>query len=138
MNFAPIYSRAPDFQWVSGYATAANTTADLTAGTIYLAFTAGADGGTLPKLIFRSTPAGTTTKTVARIWINNGSTTGTAANNQLIDEVPLAATASDADDPTTGIVWTLGHQLPAGYRIYVTLGTGSANGWAISSPGGKY
>jgi hypothetical protein len=138
-NTSPIYSRLPDLQWVDGYIVTANTTADLTAGTIYLAFTADATNGSfLQKLVFRATPAGNTTKTVARIWLNNGSTTGTASNNVLVDEVALPLVTADADDPTYGIHWILNQQIPAGYRVYVTIHTGSANGWACTAYGGKY
>ena len=43
-NTAPIYSRLADFQFVVA-ALAANTTKDLTSGTIYLVFTADATNG---------------------------------------------------------------------------------------------
>jgi len=138
-NTSPIFSRTPDIQWVSGYMTAVNTTADLTSGTIYLIFTADAtEGGYLRKLKFRPTPAGTTTKTVARLWLNNGSTTGTAANNVPFDEVSLPAVTADADDPTYGIEYVFDGNVPPGYRIYITLGTGTANGWACTAFAGKY
>ena len=138
-NTKPIYSRAPDVQWVSGYMTAANTTADLASGTSYLVFTADAtNGGYLRKIKFRPTPAGNTTKTVARIWLNNGSTTGTAANNVLFDEISLPSVTADADDPVYGIEYVADLQLNAGYRVYVTLGTASANGWAATGVSGKF
>jgi hypothetical protein len=134
----PVYG-LPDIQWVNGYMTAANTTADLTSGTIYEAFIANADnGGRIDKLVFRPTPAGNTTKTVARIWLNNGSATGTAANNVLIGEVALPAVTADADDPTFGPEHVLNMQMKPGHKIYITLGTASANGWACSSHGAKY
>lgn len=137
-NTSPIFSEAPDIQWNS-YLVTANTTADLTSGTIYLVFTADAtDGGYLRYLKFRPTPGGNTTKTVARIWINNGQTTGTAANNILFDEIPLAAVTADADDEVLGIERDYDLHLPATYRVYVTLGTASANGWACTAVGGKY
>lgn len=137
-NTSPIYVRTADVQWNS-YITAANTTADLTSGTIYLVFTADAtEGGYLRKLVFRATPGGSTTKTVARIWINNGSTTGTAANNVLYTEVSLPAITADADDATYPGEVPMDLPLPASYRIYVTIGTASANGWACTAVGGKY
>lgn len=137
-NTSPIFVGTPDIQWNS-YVTAANTTVDLTGGTIYLIFTADAtNGGYLNKLVFRPTPGGTTTKTVARIWINNGSTTGTAANNVLIAEVGLPAVTADADDAVYGVEFPIEKALPASYRVYVTIHTGSANGWAVTGFGGKY
>lgn len=137
-NTSPIYSRLGDIQWV-GYVTDANTTTDLTSGTIYLAFTADAtNGGWLEKLVFRPTPGGNSTQTVARIWINNGSTTGTAANNVLYDEVDLPSSTVDANNSIVGWTKNLKIALPAGYRVYLTLGTASANGWAVTAVGGKY
>lgn len=137
-NLDPIFSRAPDIQFNS-YMTAANTTADLTAGTSYLLFTADAtNGGFVQKVRFRSTPAGTTTATVARIWINNGATTGTATNNILFDEISLPATTASAVGATIGYELPLGFALPAGYKIYATIGTASASGWAATVLGGKY
>lgn len=89
-NTSPIYSRLADVQWAITV-LAANTTKDLTAGTSYLCFTADAtEGGRLDKLRIRS--LGTNVATVMRVWINNGSTTGTAANNTLYTEITLAAT----------------------------------------------
>ena len=138
MNHFPIYSRIGDLQW-NAYMTAANTTADLTSGTSYLVFTADAtNGGWISKLVFRPTPAGNTTLTVARIWINNGSTTGTAANNILHDEVDLPVSTASATAATLRVLRELGFALPPGYRIYITLGTASTNGWACSAIGGKY
>jgi hypothetical protein len=137
-NTSPIFSAAGDIQWNS-YATAANTTADLTSGTTYLCFTADAtNGGFVTRIRFRATPAGNTTATVARIWINNGSTAGTAANNVLHDEITLPAITASGTAATAGYELPLNFVLPAGYKIYVTIHTASANGWAISVIGGKY
>ena len=100
-NTAPIYPRLPDVQWAITV-LAANTTTDLTAGTSYLVFTADAtNGGTVDGLKFR--PLGTNAATVGRIWINNGSTTTTAANNTLYDEVTfLVTTVSQHIIPAQG------------------------------------
>lgn len=137
-NTTPIYVEAPDVQWNS-YLTAVNTTADLTSGTIYLLYTADAtDGSYLRKIKFRPTPAGTTTKTVARIWLNNGSTTGTATNNSLYDEVSLPAITADATIGVYGVDYFIDIHLPASYRVYATLGTGSTNGWAATAVAGHY
>jgi len=137
-NTEPIFSRMPDVQW-GGPITAANTTADLTSGTIYLVWTADAtNGGYLERLRFRSTPAGNTSLTVARIWINNGSATGTAANNTLYDEVTLPVTNSSGTLATQPYESVMQLALPAGYRVYVTIHTASANGWFATGVGGKY
>lgn len=135
---SPIYTRTPDVQWISGI-TAANTTADLTSGTSYLAFTADAtEGGFVRSIRFKATPAGNTTATVARIWINNGSSTGTAANNALFGELTLPAVTASATAATVELEYPVNAPLPAGYKIYITIHTASANGWTATTFGGKY
>jgi hypothetical protein len=117
--------------------TAANTTDDLTSGTIYLVFTAAATvGGFVQRIRFRA--LGTNVATVARVWINNGSTTGTAANNILWDELTLAATTATESAALATYELPLGFALPAGYRLYVTLGTAVSAGYHSAVIGGNY
>ena len=136
-NTQPIFSRIADIQWAKG-ATAANTTTDLTSGTIYLAFTAdSANGGYVQRIRIR--PLGTNSNpTVARIWINNGATTNTATNNVLFDEISIAASTSNNAASLSNYELPLNFALPAGYTLYVTLGTAAAAGFDISVIGGKY
>jgi len=135
-NVSPIYSRLADVQWI-GAITAANTTKDLTSGTNYLVWTADAtNGGRLEKLKIR--PLGTNVATVMRIWINNGSTTGTAANNTLYQEVTLGATTVSEVAAQTDNDATLNLALPASYRVYVTIGTAVSAGFGVTGVGGKY
>jgi len=137
-NIDPIFSREADVQWIATTSTA-NTTTDLTSGTTFLAFTADAtNGGFLQKLKFRATPGTNTVATVARVWINNGSTTGTAANNILWDEVSLPATTVSATLATAGYDLPVNIPLPLGYRIYITLGTAPTGTWQVTAVGGKY
>ena len=137
-NQLPIFSRRGSISFNS-YLTAANTTADLTAGTSYLLFTADATNGSFVQRIrFRSTPAGNTTATVVRIWLNNGSTTGTATNNILFDELTLPSTTALSSASTSGYEIPLGFALPAGWKIYATIHTASANGWAATVIAGDY
>src|SRR5689334_18924973 len=89
-NIDPIFVGTPNVGWAT--VVTANTTKDLTAGTNYLVFTAGSNGSYIRHIRIR--PAGTNVATVLRIWINNGSTTGTASNNFLYDEITLAATTN--------------------------------------------
>ena len=140
-NTQPIFSKKGETQWpaqASGQIVTANTTPDLTSGTSYLVFTADANGSFLQRIRFKATPAGNTTATVARIWLNNGSTTGTGANNQLLDEVTLPAITASATAATSPIDWVANMVIPAGYKIYVTIHTGSANGWSAVAIGGDY
>jgi hypothetical protein len=141
-NQLPIFSRRGAINGSNmgggGYMTAQNTTADLTSGTTYLLFTSEATNGSyVQRIRFRPT-VGSTTGTVARIWLNNGSTTGTATNNILYDEITLPATTTSATTATVGYELPLGFALPAGWKIYATLGTASANGWAATVIAGDY
>src|SRR5262245_261511 len=112
-NVTPIFSRVADVQWNS-YITTANTTADLTSGTNSLLFPYYAIiGCDVQNLRLRATPAGNTTATVLRLWINNGSTTGTAANNILVDEISLPATTASGTTATANYEIPLNFALPA-------------------------
>ena len=135
-NTSPIYSRAPDVQW-GGPLITANTTTDLTSGTIYLLFTADAtEGGRVDRIKFVT--IGSNTQTVVRIWINNGGSTGTATNNTKIKEITLASTSLSQNTAQYEFEWTPNLALPAGYSIYATIGTTVATGWLATVIGGKY
>jgi hypothetical protein len=106
-------------------------------GTVTTVFTADAtNGGFVQRLKLRA--AGTNVATVLRIFINNGSTNGTAANNTLWDEITLPSITASATAATTGIDVPLGFALPPGYKINVVLGTTVAGGWVPTIVGGKY
>ena len=135
-NTQPIFSIAGDAQWSSGAITAANTTTDLTSGTIYAIFTGGTNGSYIQRIRFRH--LGTNIATVARVWINNGSTTGSAANNTLWDEITLAANTLSQTAAAINYELPFGFALPAGYIIYVTLGTAVAAGFKATIIGGDY
>lgn len=144
-NTSPIFPLVPKVSWVSGTgATAgtpgltANTTTDLTSGTIYGAiFTADAtDGSRLDFIKVR--PLGTNVATVIRIWINNGSATGTAANNTLYLERTLSSTTVSQTAEQPDIILPLNISLPAGYRVYATFGTAVAAGFHLTAVGGDY
>lgn len=138
-NNQPIFTRLADVQWTASAMTVANTTTDLTAGTSYLVFTADAtNGGYVQRIRFRT--LGTNSNaTVARVWINNGATTATEANNALIDEITLPTTTVSQVASQANYELPLNFALPAGYRIYVTLGTAPTSaGWDATVIGGKY
>lgn len=135
LNTQPIFTASADTQWAVSAVTA-NTTKDLTSGTIYLVFTASSSGGYVQRLRFRA--LGTNVATVARVFINNGSTNATQANNVLWDEVSLPATTLSETSALATYEVPLNFALPASYRLYVTLGTGVAAGYSITCIGGKY
>ena len=138
-NTQPIFTLSPDVEWSTAAITTANTTKDLTSGTIYLIFTSDAtNGGYIQRIRFRT--LGTNSNaTVCRVWINNGSVTGTASNNTLWDEITLPATTNSEVAAQANYELPLNFALPAGYRIYVTVGTAPTSaGWQATIIGGKY
>lgn len=135
LNTKPIYSRNPIIAWGAGI-TAANTAMDGT-GTVTTVFTADAtNGGRIEKIKARS--LGTNVATVLRIFINNGSTNATAANNTLYTEATIAATTASASAALADNEVLLNLALPAGYTINVTLGTAVAAGISVTGVGGKF
>lgn len=136
INTAPIFTGQPDIQWGATTLTTANTAKDGT-GTVLTVFTADATyGGFVSRIRFRA--AGTNIATVARIFINNGSSNATPANNILWDEITLAATTLSEVAALATYELPLNFALPAGYTINVTIGTTVAAGYYISVIGGKY
>jgi len=144
-NTNPIFPLTPVNTWVSGAAASgttpgvtANTTKDLTSGTIYGPIFTGkaVDGSRLDFIKVRA--LGTNVQTVIRIWINNGSATGTAANNALYLERTLSSTSVSETTELTDIILPLSISLPATYRIYATFGTAVAAGYHLTAIGGDY
>lgn len=136
-NVQPIYSRLADVQWATSIVQSANTTTDLTTGTIYPVFTADTtNGGYVQRIRFR--PLGSNAATVARVWINNGGVTTTADNNSLWDEIAIALTTVSQTAAQATYELPLNFPLPASYRLYVTLGTAVAAGFDVTVIGGKY
>ena len=134
-NTQPIFSIAGDVEGGATAITTANTAKDGT-GTVLTVFTANVDGAFVQRIRFRS--AGTNIATVARVFINNGSTNATAANNILYDEITLAATTLSEVAALPVYELPLNFALPAGYVLNITLGTTIAAGYYVSVIGGKY
>lgn len=141
-NTSAIFSKVGDIQWGATAIATANTAKDGT-GTVLTVFTADAtNGGRVERVRFRA--IGTNVATVARVFINNGSTNATAANNVLLTEITLPATVlsetSSLDNQEipnlTDALFPL--VLPPGYKLNVTLGTTVAAGYMVAAIGGKY
>jgi hypothetical protein len=137
-NANPIFSRVGDIEW--GAATLATVSAADYNGTgahNQLCFAADAtNGGFLQRLRFKA--IGTNVAAVARVYINNGSTNGTATNNTFYGELSLPATTASTTTGTVDIDYPMNIALPPGYRIYVGLGATVAAGWIVTSIGGSY
>lgn len=128
-NTTPIFSNVPKCSW--GTIATANTAKDGT-GTVVTVLTADAtDGSYCSSIVFRA--AGTNTATVARIFINNGSTNATPANNTLIGELTLAATTLSEVAATAHYEYVINRQIPIGYKINITIGTTVAAGYAVTA-----
>lgn len=132
-NTAPIFSKAGKINW--GDISAANTAKDGT-GTVVPIFTAGADGSLLKKVSVNA--KGTNVATVLRLWVNNGSTNATAANNTLLGSYTIAATTLSEVAALAILDITLDIALPAGYVINATIGTAVAAGLHVVGIGGDY
>jgi hypothetical protein len=134
-NTAPIYTLTPHVGWGATTLTTANVALDGT-GTVLGCFTAGASGSYIQRIRFRA--AGTNIATVGRVFINNGSTNATAANNTFWDEISLAATTANAAAALQTFELPLNFAIPAGYVLNTTLGTTVAGGYAVTVIGGDY
>jgi hypothetical protein len=136
-NTSQIYSRVGHNSW--GNISAANTAMDGT-GTVVTIFTADATNGSRVEMV-RARALGTNVKTVMRVFINNGSTNTTAANNTLWAELALPATTADNDDPLADQYLQAPYfplVLQPGYKLIVTLGTAVAAGYNVTAVGGDY
>jgi len=154
----PIFCQTPNVGALNAIVSTAMTNTKAfdgteTAGTaLALVFTAGADGSRIDQITCRfastngATASGTSSATVARFWINNGSANTTAGNNIFLGEVALPATAVTALGTSALTVYQLtlpsgGLNIPASYRIYggLTVAAGGTNiAIALNALGGNY
>lgn len=139
-NSEPVYSRVGKIQWAVN-CTAANNTIDITTGTSYLVFTADATNGSyVRECIVQPSPSQSTVASVARFWMNNGSTTGTDTNSVLFAQLNIPATTTTAVAAQARFAVPIDMILPPGYRIYVTFGTapGGSGEFNVMAVGGDY
>lgn len=134
VNNSAVFPDTGNVDWITGM-TAANTNVDLTSGTSYLVFTAGADGSFLKEIRLKANPANNTAATVLRVWINNGSTTGTAANSTLFTELTIPSTTATSTAALFDNVVPMNIDLDAGFKVYLTLGTAPGGSGAFSACG---
>lgn len=134
-NTSPIFSKVARVEWVNAI-TAANTAKDGT-GTVATVFTADATNGSyLQKLIVR--PRGSNVASVLRVFLNNGASNATAANNVLIAELSLPASTLSEVAALSGNELPMNIPVPPGFNVNVTLGTAVAGGYAVTGFGGDY
>lgn len=135
-NTSPTFTLTSQNWFSDALIATANTTLDLTSGTIYLLATAGADGARFERIYLQ--PVGTNTASVARLWINNGSTTGTAANNRWFWDFTLPGTTNSIVASIPAVWFEINLRVQATYRLYGTLGTTVAAGYHGLVEGGNY
>jgi hypothetical protein len=137
LNTNPIYSGVGDIQWTT-VLTAVNASYDGSAANSATVFSASISGSFVQRIRFKA--SGSTTATAARIFINNGSATGSAANNVLFDEITLPLTTGIQTAATAVYELPMNIALPAGYRILTTLATAQSagGGWYAAAVGGSY
>jgi len=102
-----------------------------------LVWTANATSGGYVKGI-KAKAGGTNTASVARIYINNGSTPTTATNNTFWGEMTLPATTAIATAATVEPYYPIEQAFPPGFRIYVAIATAVAAGWVFNAVAGQY
>ena len=137
LNTNPIYSGVGDIQFTT-VLTAINSTYDGSGANSATVFSASISGSFVQRVRFKA--SGSTTATVARVFINNGQATGSAANNVLFDEITLPLTSATQTAATAVYEIPMNIALPAGYRILTTLATAQSagGGWYASAVGGSY
>lgn len=107
-------------------------------GTLYKAFTAGANGSYVQKMRFR--PVGSPAATVCRVFISSSSTTGTTAT-WLYDEITLPAVTVSQTAASSVFELPLNIALDPNYLLYVTFGTSTGaagTGYSIVTIAGDY
>jgi hypothetical protein len=142
-NTSPIYSIVGATDSVAANNTGlivgptANTAQDGT-GTLYKAFTAGANGSYIQKIRFR--PVGSPAATVCRVFISSSTTTN-ATNTWLYDEITLPAVTVSQTAASSVFELPINVALDPNYLLYVTFGTttGSAGtGYSVVTIAGDY
>jgi hypothetical protein len=131
-----IFPLVPSMQWPATALATANTAKDGT-GTVLTVFTAHATDGSRVDYL-KSRAIGSNIATVMRVFINNGSTNATPANNVLFMERTIPATTLSEVAELADIMIPMDISLPAGYKINVTIGTTVAAGLMVAAIAGHY
>lgn len=134
-NTSPIFLKNTKISGITT-GTAANTNLDGT-GTVATVFTADATNGSKIEDVY-ITALGTNVATVVRLFVNNGSSNTTAANNFLIHEEAIAANTLSQTAVSIQAIWRANLVLSPGYKLNVTIGTAVAAGLMITAVGGDY
>lgn len=142
VNFKPIFTIEGDVSNNNGTGMnqlVLNAAPDYTGidADVSLVWTAHAvDGGYVKGI--KAVAGGTNVATVARFYINNGSSPGTATNNTLFGQLSLPATTAINTAATAELYYPIEQSFPPGFRIYVGIATAVAAGWTFNAIAGQY
>lgn len=147
MNTSPAFPLTPSIQWgatdgnggAAGGLKTANTAKDGT-GTVLTVFDTTAASNTNPSRVdyLKVRALGTNVATVLRVFINNGSTNATVANNVLFMERTIAATTLSEVAELADTVIPLDLSLQAGFKINVAISTSVSAGLMVTGVGAHY
>lgn len=136
-NTSPIFPLTPTFAaTIPTTLTTANTAKDGTGTVVQISAVFGVNGAFVESI--EALPIGTNTASVLRVFLNNGSTPTSAANNILLEEVSLPATTLTEVAGQTKIVIPINRAFKAGFTMYATIGTTVAAGWRVRVHSGDY
>jgi hypothetical protein len=139
-NTDPIFTITPRITWAT--IAGANTSADFTTTTnSALIFTGQSNGSLLREIRVKFAPGTNTAAAAMRIWLNNGSTTGTAANNILTGEITIPATTAATASAQVDVVYVFsapGLFVPNAYVVYCAMGAYSTGTFHCMGIGGDF
>ena len=131
-NYKPVFPRVPVMPVGQSLLTA-NTAKDGT-GAVATLYTAGAEGSKIGNLQVAYT--GSSVATVLRLFINNGVTNATAANNSLYKSFTIPANTLSEVAAAADLTFELGFTLPPEYKLLATIGTTVASALIPTINGG--
>ena len=142
-NINPIFPNSPKIQWgtILTVDSTANKNHDGTTTNAVCVFTAGTNGSRIDEI--KVLPLGTNVATALRLFINNGSDNTVASNNSAYADVTIpTSTISEVAGQNEVIIRQPNDNrplvLPAGYKLYATLGTTIATGLQVTVQGGDF
>lgn len=135
-NTEPIFSRTPSINCGVAVTSGSSNSFNGLATNNVLLYTADATNGSYIKKV-RFKALGTNAATVARIYVNSGST-ASSTNYSLFGELSLQATTTSLTAAQPDIDYPMELPLPAAYRLYVGIGSSAAAGWMVTPVGGNY
>lgn len=141
-NTQPIFGLTPIS--TNAKVTTADATTTGIGANVQLVMTAGANGAFVQKLIVQpiATSGSTTTSPATlRIYVNNGSSAGTAANNVLVRELSLSAISVSLTASSAALSYEvpLNFQLQANYTLLAGVTAMAANTqWNILTVASSY